>query len=112
MTVEQKLSYYITKSSQLDTSKFERKIRIAILASFTLNGLEDTLRVKCAEKKIAASIFSAGYNQYNQEIFNNDSELYNLSPDMTFLILDTRSILGNFFYNPYSATSSERKMFV
>ncbi|HVZ62329.1 MAG TPA: HAD-IIIC family phosphatase [Candidatus Nitrosotalea sp.] len=112
MTVEQTLSYYITKSSQLDTSKFERKMRIAILASFTLNGLEDTLRVKCAEKKIAASIFSAGYNQYNQEIFNKGSSLYDHFPDVTFLILDTRSILGNFFYHPYSITSLERKTFV
>lgn len=112
MTIEQKLSYYITKSGQLDTSKLERKIRIAILASFTLNGLEETLRVKCAEKKIDASIFSAGYNQYNQEIFSDKSELYSHSPNVTFLILDTRSILGNFFHNPYSATSSERKMFV
>lgn len=112
MTVESNLSDYINKANALDTHKFEKKIRISILGSFTLNGLEETLKVKCAEKKIDASILVSSYNQYNQEILNNDSELYRFSPDLTFLILDTRSILGNLLYSPYSLELSKRKEYI
>jgi len=35
-----------------------------------------------------------------------------MSPDLTFLILDTRSIFGNLFHFPYSVTKSERENFV
>ncbi|MBI3639011.1 MAG: HAD-IIIC family phosphatase [Thaumarchaeota archaeon] len=111
-SMEQKLSHYINAASNLDTSNFEKKIRIGILGSFTLNGLEETLRVKCAEKKIDASVFVSGYNQYNQDILNDKSELYKFSPDAVFLILDTRSILGNFFYSPYSLSVDQRKELV
>ena len=51
MTEEQKLSYYINKAIDLSHQTFDKKIRIAILGSFTLNGLAETIQVKCAEKK-------------------------------------------------------------
>lgn len=112
MSMEPKLSHYINAANNLDTSNLEKKIRIGILGSFTLNGLEETLQVKCAEKKINSSIFASGYNQYNQDILNDKSELYNFSPDITFLIWDTRNILENFFYSPYSFSIEQRKEFV
>src|SRR5438445_13044288 len=108
ISMESKLSHYINEASNLNTSSFEKKIRIGILGSFTLNGIEETLRVKCAEKKIDASVFVSGYSQYHQDILNDKSELYRFSPDVVFLILDTRSILGNFFYSPYSLSTDQR----
>ncbi len=112
MPMEPKLSHYINTADNLNTSNFEKNIRIGILGSFTLNGLEETLRVKCAEKKINSSIFTSGYNQYNQDILNDSSELYNFSPDITFMILDARNILESFFYSPYSFSIEQRKEFV
>src|SRR3989338_7864207 len=98
MSSEKRLSYYISKSKKLDEIKFDKKIRLAILSSFTLNGLEETIRVKCAENKIQCLTYLAGYNQYNQEILKEDSTLYHFLPEITFLILDTRSMLTNLFY--------------
>src|SRR5579864_3244140 len=112
MLKESKLSHYITRANALDNIEFEKKTRVAILGSFTLNGLSDTLRVKCADKKIECVTYVGGYNQYNQEILNSESKLYKFSPDITFLILDTRNILGNLFYSPYSLSILERKEFV
>jgi FkbH-like protein len=108
---EKKLSYYMTEASSISDIKFDKKIRIAILGSFTINGLEETLRVKCAQEKIEFISYVAGYNQYAQEILNTKSNLYKFAPDITFLILDTRSIMGNFFYSPYSLNTTERKEF-
>ena len=51
MSGEEKLSSYLNKSKLISNSNYEKKIRIAILGGFTLNGLEETMRVKCDEKK-------------------------------------------------------------
>ena len=112
MTTEQKLSHYINKSDELIGITFGKKIRIGILCSFTINGLEETMRVKSAEKNIDCVTYVGGYNQYNQEILNHESNLYKFSPDITFLIIDTRNIFGDLFYLPYFVSASERKNFV
>ena len=112
MTTEQKLSHYINKSSELIGKTFGKKIRIGILCSFTMNGLEETMQVKSAEKNIDCITYVGGYNQYNQEILTPESNLYKFSPDITFLLIDTRNILGDLFHLPYSGSTSERKSFV
>ena len=111
MSDEEKLSVYLNKSKLLSNVDYEKKIRIAILGSFTLNGLEETIRVKCAEKKIQCTTYVSGYNQYSQEIYDEKSQLYKFSPDITFLIIDSRDVLGGLFLNPYSVSVKERKTF-
>ena len=56
---------------------------------------------------ICQSIFQCkmNYNQHFQDIFNEKSNLYQFEPDLTFLIIDTRSFLGKLFSNPYSFTT-------
>ena len=109
MSNSEKLSYFLNKAKKLGDNNFNNKIRVAILSSFTINGLEESLRVKLHEKKIDCTTYVGGYNQFNQEILDVDSKLYKFSPDITFLILDAQSILGNLFYEPYSVSTSERK---
>ncbi len=109
MSNSEKLSYFLNKAKKLGDNNFNNKIRVAILSSFTINGLEESLRVKLYEKKIDCMTYVGGYNQFNQEILDVSSKLYKFSPDLTFLILDTQSTLGNLFHEPYSVSSSERK---
>jgi FkbH-like protein len=112
MNNEKSLSEYLNISKNLKIEKHKKKIKIALLSSFTINGLSETLRVKCNESKINSLTYTSGYNQYNQEIINTNSDMYKFSPDVTFLIIDSRSILGNYFYSPYSLTLLERKNFI
>jgi FkbH-like protein len=112
MDSEKSPSYYIAKSETINRNILEKKIRIAILSSFTLNGLEQILSVKCADKKVSCITYVSGYDQYNQDILNGESELYKFSPDISFLILDTRTILKNLFYSPYSVSTVNRKEFI
>ena len=112
MSDEEKLFAYINKSKLIPNSNSEKKIRIAILGGFTLNGLEETMRVKCDEKKIQCTTYVSGYNQYNQEILDEKSQLYKFSPDITFLIIDSRNVFGELFLNPYSISVEERKRFI
>lgn len=112
MSAEFPLSHYVTESQKITSSNNDKNIKIAILSSFTINGLAETLNVKCSERKISLISYIAGYNQYNQEILNNNSDLYKFSPNLTFLILDTRSIFGDIFHFPYSISKTERQRLV
>ena len=82
------------------------------MGSFTLNGLAETIQVKCAEKKIQCTTYVGGYNQYNQEILNSSSDLYKFNPNITFLFIDVRTALKDLFHHPYSVSQEERKQFV
>jgi len=111
MTEEEKISYYLKKSKTI-RNNFEKKIRISILSSFTLNGIEEIFQVKCDEKNISCNACLGGYNQYNQEILDPHSQLYQFQPNLTFLILDTRSILEDLWYFPYSIDEKQRQNFI
>ena len=91
MPEENSLSDYINKSNEI-TKVFDRKIRISLLSSFTINGLSEILKVKSAKRHISCMVYEAPYNQYSQEILNKNSNLYKFLPDITFLIIDTRNI--------------------
>jgi len=111
MPEENSLSYYINKSKD-NTKGFERKIRIGLLSSYSINGLKEILKVKSSERGISCMIYETPYNQYSQEILNQDSGIYKFLPEITFLIIDTRNIFGELFRFPYSISISERKQFV
>ena len=111
MPEENSLSDYINKSNEI-TKMFDKKIRIALLSSFTINGLSDVLKVKSNERNISCVVYEAPYNQYSQEILNKKSDLYKFLPDLTFLILDTRNIFGEIFRSPYSISHLERAKIV
>ena len=85
-------------------------MKVAILSSFTLNGLSETLHVKCSDLGIRYQSYMSGYNQYNQEILNSKSKLYNFSPDVTFLIIDVRNFFGNSFHSAHNISDDERKI--
>jgi FkbH-like protein len=110
--LERKLSEYIIESKKINSSDFESKIKIALLGSFTLDGLNETIKVKCSELKVGCDTFYGGYNRYNEEILNSKSKLYSFSPDVCFLILDTRNILGDLFYYPYNLSVDKRREFI
>jgi FkbH-like protein len=112
MNQENKLSHYINTAKSLDINKYEKKLRIAILGSFTLNGLAEVIQVKCSDIKVGCTVYVSNYNQYNQDILNDSSDLYKFSPNITFLILDTQSILGNLYYFPYSIDITQRKNYI
>ena len=110
---EKLLSYYLNESKKIKCdNSFNKKIKIALLSSFTISGIAETIIVKCNAEKINCSTYSAPYNQYVQQILDKNSSLHKFQPDLTFLILDSRSILGDLFYDPFSVSVSERKKII
>ncbi len=103
--MKKSLSDYIELSRNIDDLKHDKKLKVAILSSFTVNGLDETLHVKFSEQGIGYQSYQAGYNQYNQEILNSESDLYSFSPDVTFLIIDIRNILRDSFHNAHGISN-------
>ena len=108
MKNEENFAYFLNESKTIKPRELGKKLRVAFLASSTINGFEETMRVKCNQKGIDCVTYVADYNQYNQEILNQDSGLYQFKPDITFLVLDTRHILGDYFFSWYSVPYDDR----
>jgi len=109
MVKENSLQYFLTKANEIEKRHFSKQVKIGILSSFTINGLPETIRVKCSDNDIECKYYIGGYDQYSQEIISKNSELYKFSPDLVFLLLDVRSIFGDIFHDPYSLSSDDRK---
>lgn len=106
------LNDYISKSRGLTKNKGTKEVKIAFLSNFTINGLAETMKVLCSEQGIYAEIYTSPYNQYTQEILNKSSELYNLKPDIIFILLDIEQFLGDFYYFPYRMDEKQKKSFI
>ena len=52
MDNEESLSKYILDSQKLEINTCTKKIKVAFLSSFTINGLPESLKVKCSKKQI------------------------------------------------------------
>ncbi len=110
--MEKTLSEYISLSKSINDNKFAKKLKVAILSSFTINGISEVLQVKCSELGIRYQSYVAGYNQYTQELLDPQSKYYDFSPDVTFLIIDARNFLGENFIFPYDMSEHDRKSLV
>ena len=89
-----------------------KKIKIALLSSFTINGVKEVLFVKCCKIGILPEIYVADYNQYSQEILDTNSEFSKFEPDLVILFIDTRVILGEQYLLPYAISGKQREDWV
>ena len=93
-----------------NNGKYE-KLKIAILSSFTANGIKEVLFVKCNKLGINCDFYVGNYNQHSQEVLDKNSGLHKFKPDLTILFIDARSIFGNKYLLPYGMDDKSRKTF-
>ena len=110
--MEKPLSEYLELAEKIIPNKYDKRIKIGFISSFSINGLPEVIKVKCEKMKISSQTYLGGYNQYNQDILDLSSKLYKFQPDITFLILDIRSVFGDFFYFPYQNAQDQNKKFI
>ena len=97
------------KNIKIDDGK---RIKIALLSSFTINGVKEVLTVKCCNIGVLPEFYVADYNQYSQEILDTESELYKFESDLVILFIDSRAILGEQYLLPYSISEKQREDWV
>ena len=52
MKNEENLAYFLNEAKNIKPRELGKKLRVAFLASSTINGFEETMRVKCYQKGI------------------------------------------------------------
>ncbi len=91
---------------------YDKEIRIAILSSFTSNGIKETLYVKCCALGVFPHIYVGEYKQYSQEILNPESAFYQSSPNLIILFIDAMTLWGDDFFQAYRRSDASRKEWV
>ena len=83
-------------------------LRVALLSSSTVELLERPLTAALEERGFTASLWTAGFNQYRQEILNADSPLYRHEPDVVVLYLDGEDVFRELLQNPFGTAAARR----
>ena len=80
-------SEYFKLSKKITCNEYGlKKKKIIILSSFTADVLENFLIVELAKRGVKVVIKFLPINQFEQQIYNNNSELYKFDPDTVILL--------------------------
>ena len=74
-----------------------RLINIAILSSFTIAQIKEFLSVENFKYGLRNDIYLCGYNQYQQEIMNDNSLFYEFGADIVILAVQIEDLWPEYF---------------
>ena len=87
----------------------EKRIKVALLSSFTIDPLRTYLDIKIRLSQLHPEIYIALFNQYQQEIFDENSRLYALKPDVIILAIQADVLLNKNFISEFVKLSDVEK---
>ena len=87
----------------------EKRIRIALLSSFTIEPLAAYLDIGARLIDLSSEIYVGPFNQYSQEILSDNSTLYRSDPDMIILVVHAESLLDRNFLPSFVGLSASEK---
>ncbi|MEA3329275.1 MAG: HAD-IIIC family phosphatase [Nanoarchaeota archaeon] len=85
-----------------------KKIKIALLGSYTLNNVQESLLTQLKENNLIPEIKLGGYNQFMEELIDPNSWLCKFSPDIILIAISSRTFLNNLQYQ----SNEDRKLIV
>ena len=104
-----RVSREVNEALRDSKSDGKKSVKISILSSFTIKGLKEVLSVKCFELGLIPDIYIGDYSQYTQEILDKNSEFNKFNSDLVILFIDTRALLGEYYFNPYGLNEQSRR---
>jgi HAD superfamily phosphatase (TIGR01681 family) len=96
--------------SLIRESKYKQRlieVKIAILSSYTIQNINDPLEMELIRKGFLPIIKYGQYNQFTQEMLDENSFLYSFKPDFVIIALDTQTFLENISLNFLEFTESQ-----
>jgi FkbH-like protein len=84
-------------------------VRIALLASCTIDMIERPLAAALSERGLTAEFWSPGFCQYRQALIDADSECYRFDPHVAILYLDGEDLFASLLDRPLDFNPSERE---
>jgi FkbH-like protein len=83
----------------------EKRIKIALLSSFTIDPLGIYIDIKSRIAHLHPEIYIAPFNQYQQEIFDENSGLYAFKPEIILLAVQADVLLNENFMSEFVKSS-------
>lgn len=74
--------------------------RLAVLCDYAAQHLCTAVKGRGVDRKLALSVYEAGYDQIEQEVFEATSELYAFAPEFVFLSKSSYKLLAEFYALP------------
>ena len=74
-------------------------MKIYFLGNYTQELVVDKYKQLCKNENLEFDIYVSGFDQYQQEIIDSNSQLNKLQPEIIYLSLDLFSIVEGFFYD-------------
>jgi len=87
----------------------EKRMKIALLSSFTIEPLAAYLDIGARLIDLSPEIYVAPFDQYSQQILDDDSALYNFDPDMIIIAVHAESLLDKNFLQDFVRLSRSEK---
>lgn len=84
-------------------------IKVAYLTNFTVDLLPTYVNVYAAAEGLCSHGYVGAYNQYFQEVLNEDGPLYEFSPDISFIALTLKQYQPKIFNSFLSLTVQEKE---
>jgi FkbH-like protein len=86
-------------------------LRIALLASCTIDLVKEPLAASLSERGIAADFWIAGFAQYRQVLIDPESECYRFDPHIAILYLDGEDLFAPLLEHPLGFNKAGREEF-
>lgn len=86
----------LDRNCNKSTEGYEESYSLAILGTSSTQHLAKAIKGYAYEEKIALQIFDADYNQIDAQVLDQDSELYQFSPNFTLFWLCTEKLYEEF----------------
>jgi FkbH-like protein len=79
----------------------EKRVRVALLSSFTIDPLATYLDIKSRLSGLYPEIYVAPFNQFQQEILDENSGVYAFKPDLVILAVQADVLVNKSFYSEF-----------
>lgn len=96
----------LTKAAATSVSGFAR-IRLALLASSTIDHLLPAIRVAGLRRRLLIEIYHGPYAQYRQQLFDPSSELHRFAPDVVVFSMISKAIVAKVHLGASAAVAEQ-----
>ncbi|MDQ6671972.1 MAG: HAD-IIIC family phosphatase [Chloroflexota bacterium] len=86
-----------------------RVVRVALLGNATLDHLRSYMTVECFRSGLRPTMYHSGFDQYNQEILDPNSGLYDFAPDVVVCAIHATRLFPGLHSYPFDMSIDARK---
>ena len=96
-------------AAALPEARPQQRIRIALVGNATLDHLKSYVKVECFRAGLRPTFYLGGFDQYTQEILNQESDLYRFNPDVLICAIHASRLFPELHRYPFELGVDQRR---